>query len=340
MNKKLFFILLNSMMAIAQAATTAQSTTTAMNDNKLHIYFCGTGEPNPITQNIRKPACLAVVENNNFLLFDAGEGAISTLATLIPSYMRLSNIFITHWHSDHFSGLAQVLTASWYMERENTINLYGPYGIYEVLNGLKRAYRLDVLFRSINEQFDPTLAFASPHLIDPNKNGKNLFQDSNLSVSAFQVDHSPVYPALGYVLNYKNCKIVISGDTKIVPSLADQAKDADVLINEALNAKMLAQQRQRNPVRLKEIEAYHSETLALAKMAQASQVKRLYLTHFVPFLLTTAAAKKEFTAGMDQYYSGPIVATDDRDQIEIESNGKDPCKVTYLPAKPLEIKFS
>ena len=58
MNKKLFFILLNSMMAIAQAATTA------MNDNKLHIYFCGTGEPNPITQNIRKPANWIIIKCN------------------------------------------------------------------------------------------------------------------------------------------------------------------------------------------------------------------------------------------------------------------------------------
>lgn len=309
------------------------STKANLKDDKLHLYFCGTGVPEIGMQSIRKPSCLAMIANNDFMLFDAGESAVVTLSQMKLPVKLIDKVFITHWHSDHFSGLGQVMNGSWYSGRDRPLDIYGPYGIKEVVGGLTKAYRLDVLFRSINQKFDPNIAFASTHVVDANKNAKTVYKNTDFSVSAFSVDHAPVYPALGYMINYKGCKIVISGDTKVSDSLAQNAKEADILINEAVNTELHEAQFvsavHRSPEQLAAVTAYHSDTLALAKMAQNSKVKKLILTHLLPAIQTTDQAKKSFIKGMDKYYSGPITVADDGDEIVIESDNKGSCQITY-----------
>lgn len=327
----------NSFAQAAPVKTEQPSTRITLNDDKLHIYFCGTGVPDVGRQVIRKPACLAMTANNDLMLFDAGEGAVVTLSQLKLPIKSINKVFITHWHSDHFSGLGQVMNASWYSGRSEPLDVYGPYGVKEVVGGLTKAYRLDVLFRSINQKFDPNVAFATTHIVDANAKAKanTVYKNNDFSVSAFSVDHAPVYPAVGYSINYKGCKIVVSGDTKVDDSLAQNAKDADVLINEALNTELHNEQLSkvlgRSPEQLSSINSYHSDTLALAKMAQSSKVKKLMLTHLLPAIDTTDDAKKSFIKGMDQYYSGPITVADDRDEVIVEADGKGVCQVTYKP---------
>lgn len=333
--------LLAALLLVAQN-NFAQSTTAApvqpasnkvLNDDKLHIYLCGTGVPDIGMQKIRKSSCLAMVANNDFALFDAGEGTISTLADLKLPIKEINNVFITHWHSDHFSGLGQLMNGTWYSGRSKLLDVYGPYGINEVIGGLTKAYRLDVLFRSINQKFDPNVAFAKKHLVDGNAKAQVIYKNNNFSVSAFSVDHAPVYPALGYMINYKGCKIVVSGDTKINDSLAQNATNADILINEAVNTELhneiLSAKLHRTPKELSAINAYHSDTLELAKMAQSSKVKNLILTHLLPAIPTTDEAKKSFVKGMDKYYAGPITVADDRDEVIVEADNNGSCKVTY-----------
>ncbi|KTD51275.1 MBL fold metallo-hydrolase [Legionella quateirensis] len=339
--KKFYVLVLLLIISCSQNVYSQNSQTTQLNSNQsllnddsLHIYFCGTGVPNPIRQSVRKASCLAVMVNNDFMLFDAGEAAIITLAALKLPISSISKIFFTHWHSDHFSGLGQVMNVSWYAGRSKPLDIYGPYGVKDVVNGIIKAYRQDVLFRSINQKFDPNAAFATTHVVNPHSKELMVYNNNGVTVSAFEVDHAPVYPALGYTIHYKGCKIVISGDTRIVASLADNSKNADVLINEALNTTMYTESKKPatndSKSQLAAIESYHSDTIELAKMAHNSNVKNLFLTHLLPSISTKDEDKKQFISGMSQYYSKPITVTDDGDELVVSSDGSN-CMLEFRP---------
>ena len=321
-----------------------------LTDGKMHIYFCGTGNPQINTQNIRKPACLAVITDHQFLIFDAGEGAIQTLAGMGLPVSQIHNVFITHWHSDHFSGLGSLINETWSVGgRTEPMVVYGPYGVNEVISGITQAYRLDVLFRSIagGGALQPELGFVSPKEIAMQALNKPVFTSEHLKITPFEVDHLPVFPAFGYHLDWKGCKIVISGDTSVSTNLTKNAQNADVLINEAESRplyqafaeklKKMVPSQDQGVSQMEAIASYHSDTLALAKMAQKASVKKLILTHLLPVIITTKAAKQAFVAGMNQYYFGPMIVADDRDELVIESDGNI-CRTTYKPEQEINVQ--
>ena len=43
------------------------------------------------------------------LLFDCGEGTQKQLLTAGINFMDIDNIFISHWHADHFAGLIPLI---------------------------------------------------------------------------------------------------------------------------------------------------------------------------------------------------------------------------------------
>nr|WP_280642009.1 MBL fold metallo-hydrolase [Legionella israelensis] len=298
----------------------------------------------------RKPSCLAVVGDNQMFMIDVGEGGAQNLGALGLPLNKLNKIFSTHWHSDHMAGIGYLNNVSWLSGRKSALTLYGPKGVKRIAKALNNLYALDSLFRATNREgllnmdysvIDPVLVSA------PYKGtGKALLKEKSLTLKPFRVNHNPVYPALGYQIQYKNCKIVISGDTKIIDNLANVSKNADLLINEGFSnyyGQIIQKSfsSQINPKLseefFKQTKHYHSDTLDLGKMAAASKVKQLIITHLVPSIPATKQAKDDFIKGMDNYYSSPITVVDDRDEVVINSqNGK--CQIEYKPAAQYNIK--
>lgn len=328
--------------AFSASASKQSNINAAFDDGKLHIYFCGTGIPDPGYQWLRHPSCLAVVYNNELFLIDAGAGATLRLSEIGLPINKISRVFQTHLHSDHMAGLASVINESWIFGRSTILPVFGPYGIKEVLAGIKIAYTPDVWFRSMNRQglLDPNIAQADPHVIDIGKEkNKFVWSHDKLSLTAYPVFHEPVFPAFGYLLKYKNCKIFVTGDTYVFEGEEAIFKNADVVISEAmsrpLQKKRIAKAdltSERKAEFWAQIIHYHSDSLDLATAAQEAGVKRLYLTHLDPAIGVSKADKQAFTAGMGELYSGPITVADDMDEIVISSDGNSACQVKYIPA--------
>lgn len=307
-----------------------------LHDGCLHIFILGTGNPEAEMQNVRKPSCAAIIADNKVFLFDAGEGAVQTAAGLGLPYAQISKIFMTHWHSDHFGGLGQLLNASWLHGRKFAVDVYGPYGTEQVLSGLNQAYKLDTVFRasSLEGLLDPNLAAAVPHTIDAAPSGTtSVYSDGKLEISAFPVQHTPVVPAFGYVINYRGVKIVISGDTAVVKTLEEQSKNADVLISESFSRPLAQKEATSDQAAqvVKELAAYHADSLDLAKMAQRAGVKRLVLTHLVPAIPTTAEAKRSFIEGMPALFSRSLTVADDGDHIIVRPEANSDSRIEYVP---------
>jgi ribonuclease Z len=73
------------------------------------------------------------------LLFDLGD-----LCRLAPrKLLRVSDVFVTHRHMDHFAGFDQLLRLL--LGREKTVGIYGPMGLIDAVEHKLRAYTWNLI---------------------------------------------------------------------------------------------------------------------------------------------------------------------------------------------------
>src|SRR5215216_163387 len=107
----------------------------------MRVIPLGTSSGKPTLK--RNVSALAVVREGEWLLFDCGEATQMQISRAGLNPSRLSAIFITHLHGDHFNGLAGLLSTMGLDRRARELVLVGPHGIREYLDTLAR---LKILF--------------------------------------------------------------------------------------------------------------------------------------------------------------------------------------------------
>ena len=108
-----------------------------------------------------------------------------------------------------------------------------------MVDGFNAAYQLDRGYRTAHhgdELLPPERGPMQPHAFTP---GGVVWQDELLTVTSFVVEHPPIKPAVGYRVDYRGRSVVISGDTNATDSLFTAAKDADLLLHDALSRTLL-----------------------------------------------------------------------------------------------------
>ncbi len=101
----------------------------------MEIVLLGTGAATPTLH--RWPTSTAVLLDGEILLFDCGEG---TQVQFLKAKLRpgkLSRIFISHFHGDHFYGLIGILTSLQLAGRQTPLYLYGPAGLREHIRQMR-----------------------------------------------------------------------------------------------------------------------------------------------------------------------------------------------------------
>ncbi len=286
-------------------------------DAGISVILLGTGIPIPNPQ--RGTACTAVIAGDRVFLVDTGRNCVVTLDQ--AGIFDLDAIFYTHYHSDHFIGLGEILLNFGVAGIDRSIPVLGPPGAVEVVEGIVAAYRLDLEYRITHHGEKFSEAVMNPTVTE-HEPGVVLDEDG-LTVTMFPVCHEPIEPAVGYRFEYRDRIVVISGDTRVCPEFAAGAEGADLLVSEAENAAMFnpafalarAAGNTRQLEMIQEGMEYHAETLALARMAQEAGVKKLALTHLFPSIPPTEAAEAAFIQGMSDYFNGPIIVG--RDGMEV-----------------------
>ena len=95
----------------------------------------------------RGVSALAVQIGREIILFDCGEGTQRQFMLSPLSFMRVNNIFITHYHGDHFLGLPGLIQSMNFSGRENELHVYGPEGNDRDRDRRGHARRLPTSFR-------------------------------------------------------------------------------------------------------------------------------------------------------------------------------------------------
>lgn len=304
-----------------------------LTDGSLHVVLVGSGGPFPNTERVS--VSTAVIAGGEFILVDTGPGAARNALLQNLPLGELNAVFLTHFHSDHIADLGEVNMFSWVQgNRKQPLEVFGPPGVEKVVKGYAMAYEQDAHYRTAHhgEEVAPTSG-AEPvaktiNIDDPLK--AQLFFDRNgLKAYAFEVNHFPAKPAIGYRFEYKGNVVVITGDTKKTNTLAKHTDNADLFICDALDAKTIAlgakvaaeiEQPSLEKI-LTDIPDYHLTPVQAAEIAHEARVKKLVFYHVVP-PVTNFILKRRYLKGVDDVYGGDVEVGEDGMTFKLEPKQK------------------
>ena len=300
----------------------------------LHVALCGSGSPMPDPS--RAGPCTAVLAGKRLFVFDAGAGSVRNLSLMGLPPARVERVFLTHFHSDHIDGLGELMLQRWAGSGSAApLLVHGPTGVEAVVGGLMSAYGPDRNYRVAHhgEAVVPPAGFGGQAIpFDPLSGREDviLLDEPGLRIRAFPVDHAPVSPAVGYVIEYKGRKAVISGDTRISPNVEREARGADLLVHEALSSRLVgiqkaAAQRAGRTGLVKilgDITTYHSDPEEVAALADRAGVRGLLFTHVVP-PLPLRALEGPFLGKSRSVFHGDLRVGRDGDMVSMPAGSGD-----------------
>jgi ribonuclease BN (tRNA processing enzyme) len=280
------------------------------------IVLLGTGTPSPDPE--RSGAATAVVVNGTPYLIDIGPGVVRRIAAASQqgvtglTVVNARVAFVTHLHSDHTAGYADLILTPWSVGRSQPLEVYGPKGLKHMTDHILEAYREDIAIRrkdkavlGVPEQAEGYRVQA--HEIAPG----TVYQDHNVTVKAFLVNHGDVPQAFGYRIETPDRAIVISGDAAPSQSVIDSCNGCDVLIHEAYsmltyNAVSPAYQEYRRK--------HHTSSRELAEIAKKARPGLLVLYHRAnPGGVGRPNPEQALLDEVRQHYGGKVVIGHDLD---------------------------
>jgi ribonuclease BN (tRNA processing enzyme) len=280
---------------------------------KTRLILLGTGGGPTPKKNRSAPAEVILVDGQAYVI-DCGNGVGRQLAAAQVRFSALSNVFITHHHSDHNADYGNLLLLAWETDLAHRVDTWGPPPLTKMTELFLQLNDYDIQTRIVDEGRVPLAPLIVPHEITASG---PVMEDARVKVSAALVHHPPVVPAFAYRFDTADRSIVISGDTSPSESLVALAKDADVLVHEVMHLPSLEKliASEPNAVRLKEhLLAAHTTCEDVGRIATAAGVKTLVLSHFVPggypFLEDPV-----WLEAVRPYFSGEIIVG--RDLLEI-----------------------
>jgi ribonuclease Z len=149
-----------------------------------------------------------ILREKKAFLLDAGDISVLSARDL----MKITDVFVTHTHIDHFIGFDTILRAL--LKRDDPVTFYGPEGIIDRIEGKLRGYTwnliadypLQVKVLEIRHDGIAKASFRAQEEFRRNDletadRTAIIIDGPLLSVSTIQLEHD--VPALGYVIKEK-----------------------------------------------------------------------------------------------------------------------------------------
>ena len=264
----------------------------------MEVTFLGTSSA--VHSKDRNHPSIALKAFGDVFLFDCGEGTQRQLLFTNVSPMKISKVFITHFHGDHILGLPGLLQSMSLNGRESKLTVYGPRGLNKLKDAVYSlgycAIEYPVEFIEIDtgiiEETDeyviraqsvrhnvPSLAYS----IEEKKKPRFLREKAiELGVPVgptfgklhngeeIEIDGRTIKPEQVLGPPRKGIKITYSGDTRPCEEMIMFARDSTLLIHESTFIQKEAQNAE---------EYGHSTAKDAAFVARESNSKKLIITH-------------------------------------------------------------
>ncbi|HEX6370694.1 MAG TPA: MBL fold metallo-hydrolase [Longimicrobium sp.] len=288
----------------------------------------GSGDPSP--DPTRQGPAVAVVVDDSVYLVDAGVGLVrraseAAMERRISALAapRLNKVFITHLHSDHTLGLADLMFTPWLMGRTGGLRAWGPAGLQAMGSHLAEAWSEDLAMRAAWEKSENPDGYQLVGCEIPrDADSRVVYTDDLVTVTAFAVSHGdwnqelnpPVDTAgnraFGYRFDTPDASVVISGDTKPDPETFRRfCNGCDILLHEVYSIReraVLTDSARRVYDR-----QFHTPSLALAEaVAPAARPRLLVLYHASHF---PGVTNEELLQEVAEHYPGRVCFGHDLD---------------------------
>lgn len=252
------------------------------------------------------------------LLFDTGRGTTLRLAEAGQPLTDLTAAFVTHHHSDHLVGLADLLMLRWLEDIERTgqppLRVAVPDGpATAIVEHCLDVWHDEIELRKAHSG-RPGHPAAQVMPFQAESRPAEIFEEGGVRVSAVLVHHEPVVPSVAYRIDARSGACVISGDTSVCEEVEELARGADVLVHEAFLTAALAPGQLSDPSRLA---AYHADATGVGALAARSAVTTLVLTHLIPPPTSPAEEDAFRRAALAGGFTGEVIIARDLSQIEV-----------------------
>jgi ribonuclease Z len=259
----------------------------------LSLFFAGTAGSVPTAR--RGLPALLLRRGADRILFDCGEGTQRQLLRSV-GLMDLTDVYITHFHADHWLGLPGMLKTFDLRARERPLTIYGPPGLAKLLHSMRHVwggvgYAVDVVELADDEPVERDEYVIEPFPVEHRGTayGYAVIEDDRPgrfdAALAEQLGVRPgpdfgrlqrgeivdgVRPEQVIGEDRAGRKLVISGDTAPSDVLVEVAHRADLLVHEATFTREEAERAR---------ETQHSTAEQAAKAAREAEVRLLALIH-------------------------------------------------------------
>ena len=264
----------------------------------MEIIFLGTSSAVPTLE--RNHPSIALRAFAEVMLFDCGEGTQRQLIEAKISPMKITKIFISHFHGDHILGLGGLIQSLGFRGREKDLDIYGPKGLHKIINAISSFGYLQINYNlNIHEIQDGTIIETEDYVVECAKVEHNIPSYAysirekkkplflREKAEELGIPPGPLYGKLhngeevefeGRIIKpeqvlgeaKKGKKISYSGDTRPCEAMIRLARDSDILIHESTYE---AEDYQRA------VDNAHSTSVEAAEIAREANVNELVLTH-------------------------------------------------------------
>jgi ribonuclease Z len=216
------------------------------------LRFFGTSAAVPSLK--RGFSCIGLIQGDEVTIFDCGDGSLRKILAQGTDVLSIPRVLITHYHSDHLSGIVQIIETMGIRKRSSDLEVYGPKGLVDYFSTVERITHV-----AANRRFKIKLHELAP--------GDKVKFD-HFSVAAYEMVHT--IPCIAYRVDSDSFSVGYTGDTEPCDQAVALGRDCEFLIHEATYL-----QRDRDKARVTK----HSTAQEAGEDARKAGAKNLILTH-------------------------------------------------------------
>ena len=267
----------------------------------MELILLGTGATPPLPR--RSGPANAIVVDDRLYLVDAGRNVPQQITAAGFKVADVDHLFFTHFHSDHYSGLGDLILTRWLMGASTPLQIFGPEPVTDIVQRVIHSFQYDIDVRSSEGK---PLA-GSDVTVTPLEPGAAL----DINGIAIRADktarHGNVQEMLSYRFVTEDRDIVIVGDGAPTDALVPFATGADLILIHPCLPELIVDMLGQTPEQAAIIAGHHASTQQIADTANAAGIATVVMSHVVPPM----APSDRFLSEVSAAFSGTVSVGED-----------------------------